>query len=93
MIKTIAHKGLRFLWEKGDPSKLPDVHVEKLKRILSALNTASTLDPIRAVPGYRLHALSGNMAGMWSVWVSGNYRVVFCFEDGDVFDVDYTDYH
>lgn len=93
MIKTFDHKGLKLLWEKGEASKLPPEQVEKLRRILAVLNTAKTLDPVRAIPGYRLHALSGRLAGCWSVWVTGNYRVLFRFEKGDVFNVDYVDYH
>ena len=41
----------------------------------------------------RLHPLKGDRAGQWSVRVSGNWRVVFRFEDGEVVDVDLTDYH
>jgi proteic killer suppression protein len=44
-------------------------------------------------PGARLHQLSGDMKGYWSVTVSGNYRIVFRFEDGDAYDIDYLDYH
>jgi proteic killer suppression protein len=40
MIESITHKGLRLLWEKNDPSKLPPEQIEKIRRILSALNTA-----------------------------------------------------
>lgn len=45
------------------------------------------------LPGYRLHPLKGNLKGMWSVTLSGNWRIVFRFEDGDAFDVDLVDYH
>lgn len=93
MIKTFNHKGLRLLWEKGETSKLPPEQVEKLRRILSVLNAAKNLEPVRAIPGYRLHSLSGRFEGFWSVWVTGNYRVLFRFENGDVFNVDYVDYH
>jgi proteic killer suppression protein len=67
--------------------------IEKLRRILSVLNTAKSLDHVRAIPGYRLHPLSGRLEGFWSVWVTGNYRVLFRFENGDAFNVDYVDYH
>jgi proteic killer suppression protein len=93
MIETIAHKGLRLLWEKDDPSKLPSEQVPKIRRVLEALDTAKTLDPLRQMPGYKLHALSGGLKGFWSVWVTGNYRIIFRFEGENVFDVDYTDYH
>ena len=44
-------------------------------------------------PGFRLHPLKGDRAGQWSVRVSGNWRVVFRFEDGEAVDVDLIDYH
>lgn len=93
MIETIAHKGLRLLWEKNNPSKLPAEQIEKIRRILSVLNTAKTLDPIKAIPGYRLHQLSGDLKGYWAIWVTGNYRIVFRFEEENVFDINYIDYH
>ncbi|SEJ30772.1 proteic killer suppression protein [Dyadobacter sp. SG02] len=93
MIKTFSHKGLRLLWEKDDASKLPSEQIDKLRRILSALNTAKSLEPIRAIPGYRLHALSGRLEGVWSVWVTANYRVLFRFEGGNAYNIDYVDYH
>ena len=93
MIESITHKGLRLLWEKNDPSKLPAEQLEKIRRILSALNAAKTLEPLRMVPGYKLHPLSGELKGFWSVWVTGNYRIYFRFEDGNVSDINYSDYH
>jgi toxin HigB-1 len=44
-------------------------------------------------PGYALHPLRGDLAGFWSVRVSGNWRVIFRFEDGHAVDVDLVDYH
>ena len=93
MIDSIAHKGLRLLWEKNDPSRLPPEQIEKIRRILSALNTAKTLEPIRMIPGYKLHPLSGDLKGFWAVSVTGNYRICFRFEEGSIFDIDYLDYH
>jgi len=45
------------------------------------------------LPGYRLHRLKGEWKGYWSVTISGNWRIVFRFEDGDAFGVDLVDYH
>lgn len=93
MIESITHKGLRLLWERGDPSKLPPEQVMKKSRILETLDTAKTLNPLKAIPGYKLHTLSGNLKGFWSVWVTGNYHIVFRLKNENVFDVDYIDYH
>ncbi len=45
------------------------------------------------LPGYRLHPLKGNLKGLWSISVSGNWRIVFRFDDGDAYDVDLVDHH
>ncbi len=59
---------------------------------LAALETARTIDDLD-IPGFRLHRLQGQDAGRWSIWVNGNWRVTFEFRDGDVFILDYEDYH
>ncbi len=44
-------------------------------------------------PRYRLHPLRGDLRGFWSVAISGNWRLIFRFEDGAACDVDLVDYH
>jgi toxin HigB-1 len=44
-------------------------------------------------PGWRLHRLSGDFAGFYSIMVSGNWRLIFRFEGKEALDVDYVDYH
>jgi proteic killer suppression protein len=66
-----------------------------LKRIADVLaHLDMALHPVDVdLPGYRLHPLKGDLKGYWSVSISGNWRIVFRFADGDVFDVDLVDYH
>ncbi len=45
------------------------------------------------LPGYRLHPLKGDLKGFWSISVSGNWRIIFRFADGDAHDVNLVDYH
>ena len=45
------------------------------------------------LPGFRLHPLSGQLRGYYSVSVSANWRVIFRFENGHAVNVDYLDYH
>jgi proteic killer suppression protein len=61
--------------------------------MLHALDVAATIDEVETVPGWRLHPLKGDLRGYWSLSVSGNWRLVFRFENGDAFDLDLTDYH
>ncbi|SEW39763.1 proteic killer suppression protein [Chitinophaga sp. YR573] len=93
MIGTIAHKGLRLLWEKNDPTKLPPMQVDKITRILSVLNVIKTVEPLKKIPGYKFHYLSGNYDGFCAVSVTGNYRIIFRFEEENAYDVYYLDYH
>jgi proteic killer suppression protein len=46
-----------------------------------------------ALPGFRLHRLTGDRAGQWAVRVDASWRVTFSFEGADAVDVDYEDYH
>jgi len=92
MIKTFRHKGLKKFFETGSKAGIKADHAAKLRRQLSRLNVASTSDDMN-VPGWKLHSLTGDHAGHWSVRVSGNWRMTFLFEDGDAVLVDYRDYH
>jgi proteic killer suppression protein len=64
-----------------------------MARALFLLDNAASPDEIGQLPGMWLHRLSGDLAGLWSLSVSGNWRIVFRFQDGDAFDVDLVDYH
>lgn len=92
MIVSFRHPGLEALYVKGSIKGIQAAHVPKLRRILSALDVAqipSDLD----IPGFRLHRLRGKLAGHWSIWVNGNWRVTFRFIEADVELIDYQDYH
>ena len=88
----IRHKGLRALHERDDQARLPVQLVPRLRRVLFRLQEATHPRSADA-PGFRLHPLKGDRAGQWSVRVSGNWRVVFRFEEGEAVDVDLVDYH
>ena len=92
VIKSIRHKGLKKLFETGDSSKVKQDHVKRLRIILTFLNEAHVLEDINS-PGSDLHPLKGDKEGFWSIKVSGNWRVIFRFKNGDAYDVDYVDYH
>ena len=91
MIRSFRHRGLKRLWE-GDPSRVSAALRDRLENVLAVLDAAAS--PSDAdLPGYRLHALKGQLKGHWSVTISGNWRVTFRMENGDAVDLDLTDYH
>jgi proteic killer suppression protein len=92
VIRSFRHRGLRRFYADGDPSRIDAALRNKVQRILSALDAARSPQALD-IPGFRLHPLKGELEGFWSVTVSGNWRVVFRFEDGDTFGVDLLDYH
>ena len=92
MIKSFKHKGLKKLYESGTKRGVKPEHTTRLRLILARLD-ASTSPEDMNLPGLSLHPLKGSLKNYWPVSVSGNWRVIFRFEDGYVFDVDYLDYH
>ena len=92
MIRNIRHKGLESLHLNNLTKGVKQSHVKRLRQILALLNTAKMLEDMD-LPGMKLHALKGNLAGFHAVAVSGNWRVIFHFENGEALDVDYIDYH
>ena len=93
MIKTIRHAGLKRFYEKGETRGLKQDQVSRIRRILFLLDQSSELEDIRLVPGMRLHPLKGDLSGDCSLSVSGNWRIVFQFADGEASNLDLVDYH
>lgn len=92
MIKNFRHKGLKLLYEKGDRRKIRADHAEKIRSILFMLEQMESMDDL-AYPGLRLHPLKGDLANFWSVTVSANWRIIFCFNGEDASEIDLIDYH
>ena len=92
MIKSFKHKGLEKFYSTGTKKGIQATHASKLRMQLAALDTAHCIEDLD-IPGYRLHPLKGNRKGLWSITVSGNWRVTFEFKEGHVYIVNYEDYH
>lgn len=80
------------MFEKGQARLIDPSLRDRVANILAVLDAAaSALDLVG--PGRRLHELQGDQEGVWSVTVSGNWRITFRFTDGNAHDVDLFDYH
>lgn len=92
VIASFRSRALRRFWEKNDVRGLNRNHISKVDRILDALDDAKRPEDMN-VAGFKLHKLSGENPERWSVWVNGNWRITFQFEDGRADAIDYEDYH
>jgi len=93
MIKTFADRQTQALYTDDEPGRLPPDIVKRARRKLEYIHLATCLDDLRVPPGNRLHALSGNRAGQYSIAINKQWRICFRFVEGDAFDVEVCDYH
>ncbi|AJJ29574.1 TPA: type II toxin-antitoxin system RelE/ParE family toxin [Yersinia enterocolitica] len=92
MIKSWKHKGLQRFFETGSAAGINPQHVKRIRDRLRFIDLAETIEDVN-VAGYKLHPLQGEREGIWSVTVSGNWRITFEFTAGDAFILNYEDYH
>ena len=62
-------------------------------RKLQQIDSAATIDSLRAPPGNRLEQLTGDRRGQHSIRINDQWRVCFVWRSDGVFDVQIVDYH
>lgn len=92
MILSFKHKGLEKFFTCGSIAGIQAKHVKRLQLILGRLSVATDIRDMD-LPGLYLHQLKGVRADIWSVRVSGNWRVTFRFVGEHAEVVNYEDYH
>jgi proteic killer suppression protein len=93
IIRSSRHKGLRAFLENGDTKGIRSDQVKRVRNIIAALVYADSMDEVSGPPGWRIHQLVGDRAATWSISVSGNWRITFDVEDGEISNLDLEDYH
>lgn len=88
-------KGLRQLHEDGDARGVPSAMADKLRKLVFALETAETLEQLERFPGWKLHPLKGDLKGLWSLTITGNWRLIFRYDEktNTASEIDLIDYH
>lgn len=92
MIRSFRHKGIERFFRTGSTRGIQAKHAVRLRRQLAALNESSSPQGMN-IPGWRWHALKGDLSDHWAVWVDENWRLTFTFEGADAILIDYMDYH
>ncbi len=94
-IRNFAHKGLKKLYEDDVARGVPPDNVEKLRKMLAFLDDMEELDELRALPSWKVHVLTGDLKGKWSLSVTANRRLTFRIDtdEREIYDVNLEDYH
>lgn len=94
-IRNIRHKGLRHFVETGNAKAIPSRYVSKITDIIIFLSEIEDIEEVIALQKYKPHILSGDRQGTYSLHVSRNWRITFCYDADaqDIYDLDYEDYH
>ena len=94
-IANVVHRGLRRLIQNDDTAGVQPAVAPKLRRMVSFLQDMEREEELRTVPGWKAHRLTGDRRGVWSLSVTGNWRLTFRIgrEAGEIVDLDYEDYH
>jgi len=92
---SFRHKGLKQFHEEGNAKGLPSAMADKLRKLLFALETAGALSQLTRFPGWKLHLLKGDRKGFWSLTVTGNWRLIFRYDEqtNAAGEIDLIDYH
>ncbi len=93
IIRSISHRGLKRLIEDDDGREVRADLVKRIRRVVTALVLAPSVEQILGPPGWRIHELTGDRAGTWSISVSGNWRITFNVEEDAITDLNLEDYH
>ena len=92
MIKSFRHKGLERFFREGSKAGIQPQHAKRLRLQLGRLDAAGSAAEMD-LPGWRSHALTGDLRGHWAVYVEKNWRLTFSFEGSNAVLVNYQDYH
>ena len=94
-LARFRHKGLRQLYEDDIARGVPPTMADKLRKLLFAMETAKDLGLVSRFPGWKLHPLKGDLNGFWSLTETGNWRLIFRYDQGTntASDTNQINYH
>lgn len=93
-IRSFTHKGLKRLYEDGNAKGVSADTVDKLRKMFAFLDTMQEAEELRALASWKVHTLTGDRKGTWSLSVTRNRRLTFTINDErEICDVNLEDYH
>ena len=93
MIRSFKDSRTQALHDGRIPKGMPADVAKRAVAKLFLLDTVTRIEDLRVPPGNRLHQLTGDRAGQWSISVNDQWRICFIWKSSDAFDVEFVDYH
>lgn len=93
-IRNFVYKGLKRLYTEDVAKGVPPDTEDKLRKMLAFLDDMQDVEELRALPAWKVHTLTGDRKGAWSLSVTRNRRLTFCIDtaEREICDVDLEDY-
>ena len=94
-IRNFAHKGLKRLYSEDSAKGVPPDIAGKLRKMFAYLDSMDDPEELRTLAAWKVHALTGDRKGTWSLSVTGNRRLTFRIDtaEREICDVNLEDYH
>jgi len=92
-IRSFAHKGLHRLYLDDNAKWVPPDSADKLRKMLTYLDSIESVDELRALTAWKPHTLTGDRKGTWSLSVTRNRRLTFRVDGLELLDMNLEDYH
>jgi proteic killer suppression protein len=93
MIQSWRTKAAKEVFEGRTPKGFPADLAPAVRRRLFQLHAAAQVEDMRSPPGNRLHKLTDDRLGQWSVSVNDQFRICFEWGENGPENVEFTDYH
>jgi len=94
-LRNFVHKGLKRLYQEDSAKGVPPDTVDKLRKMLAYLDDMEDPEELRALTVWKVHTLTGDRKGTWSLSVTRNRRLTFRIDltERDICDLNLEDYH
>ncbi len=92
MIQSFLDKRAKKLMSGERVTELANIEMQVRTRLIR-LDSATSLEDLRALHGNRLEALIGVRKGEFSIRINDQYRICFKWKAEGPTDVEITDYH
>ena len=94
-IRNLAHKGLQRFYTEDSAKGVPSDTVDKLRKMFVYLDNMEDPEELRTLAVWKVHTLTGDRKGTWSLSVTRNRRLTFRIDttEREICDVNLEDYH